>query len=273
MLKIGDFSKLSRISIRMLRHYDEIGLLAPKSTDPFTGYRYYSEDQLPLADRIHALKKMGFSLNAVSELLKTYNDPQSLKKYLEMRRLEVKDQMEKSAIQLHLLETTIKRLGKDEHVMDYSVLLKEMPVRTVASVRNVISSYDKEGILWKQMMQEIALQNVRYANPCYSIAIFHDKEYKEQNPDVEIQLSVQGTYHNTDHVVFKEVSPVLVASTTYKGGYDQISEVNQAVAHWVKANDYDFDGAMFNIYHVGPAQTQNPDEFVTEICFPVKKNE
>ncbi|MCO7127588.1 MerR family transcriptional regulator [Sporolactobacillus shoreicorticis] len=190
MLKIGDFSKLSRISIRMLRHYDDIGLLVPKSTDPFTGYRYYNEDQLPLADRIHALKKMGFSLHAVSKILKIYNDPQSLKKYLMVRRLEVMEQMETSTVQLHLLETTIQRLGKDEHVMDYSVTLKEMPLRTVASVRNVIPSYDKEGILWEQMMQEIAMQNVRYANPCYSVAIFHDKEYKEQNPDVEIQLSV-----------------------------------------------------------------------------------
>lgn len=42
MLKIGDFSKLSRISIRMLRHYNEIGLLIPESIDDFTGYRYYS---------------------------------------------------------------------------------------------------------------------------------------------------------------------------------------------------------------------------------------
>lgn len=56
MLKIGDFSKLSRISIRMLRHYDEIGLLVPRSTDQMTGYRYYSEDQLPQASRITSLK-------------------------------------------------------------------------------------------------------------------------------------------------------------------------------------------------------------------------
>lgn len=61
-VKIGDFSKLSRISIRMLRHYNEIGLLIPESIDDFTGYRYYSEAQLPVANRITALKDMGFSL-------------------------------------------------------------------------------------------------------------------------------------------------------------------------------------------------------------------
>ncbi|MBR2811650.1 MAG: MerR family DNA-binding transcriptional regulator, partial [Solobacterium sp.] len=62
MLKIGEFSKLARISVRMLRHYDEIGLLKPAETDPFTDYRYYREDQLPTAGRIAALKDMGFSL-------------------------------------------------------------------------------------------------------------------------------------------------------------------------------------------------------------------
>ena len=71
MLKIGDFSKLSRISIRMLRHYNGIGLLVPESVDEFTGYRYYTEAQLPLADRIRSLKAMGFSLSAVSEILKS----------------------------------------------------------------------------------------------------------------------------------------------------------------------------------------------------------
>ena len=60
MLKIGEFSKLSRVSVRMLRHYDEIGLLKPAKIDRFTDYRYYREDQLPIAGRIAALKDMGF---------------------------------------------------------------------------------------------------------------------------------------------------------------------------------------------------------------------
>ena len=82
MLNIGDFSKLSRISIRMLRHYDELGLLVPKSIDPGTGYRYYAENQLTLAGRIAALKDMGFGLAAIGEILHSYNDPQALVRFL-----------------------------------------------------------------------------------------------------------------------------------------------------------------------------------------------
>mgnify|MGYP000844853752 FL=1 len=121
MLKIGIFSKLSRISIRMLRHYDEIGLLVPEYTDRFTGYRYYSEEQLLAANRINALKEMGFSLSVISEILKTYNDPQALKEYLLLKQAELKEQMDKMGMQLRILETTINRLGKDVNVMEYSV--------------------------------------------------------------------------------------------------------------------------------------------------------
>ena len=271
MLKIGDFSKLSRISIRMLRHYDDIGLLMPESIDRFTGHRYYSEAQLPLAGRINALKDMGFSLSVISEILHAYGDPQALRQYLTLRQSEMKEQAEKTGRQLLLLETAINRLGKDETRMNYDVILKEMPQRYVASLRKVIPSYDREGLLWEQMMRELAAQNVQYANPCYSVAVFHDEEYKEEDPDVEIQLSVQGSYRNMDNVVFKTVPPVLIASATYKGSYEQLSAVNQAVANWINDNGYDFNGVMFNIYHVSPAQTQNPDELVTEICYPVKK--
>ena len=69
MLKIGDFSKLSRISIRMLRHYDEIGLLKPGKVDAFTGYRYYEESQLLDAERIQVLKNMGFGLSVIREIM------------------------------------------------------------------------------------------------------------------------------------------------------------------------------------------------------------
>ncbi len=74
MLKIGDFSKLSRISIRMLRHYDEIALLRPEAVDNFTGYRYYSEAQLPLVGRIQAFKNIGFELSVIREIQEKYED-------------------------------------------------------------------------------------------------------------------------------------------------------------------------------------------------------
>jgi effector-binding domain-containing protein len=91
--------------------------------------------------------------------------------------------------------------------------------------------------------------------------------------DVEVQKSVKGSYPNTEHVVFKTEPPVLIASATYKGSYEKVNEVNEAVANWVKDNGYDFNGLSFNIYHISPHETQNPEEFVTEVCYPVKKKD
>ena len=62
MLKIGDFSKLSYVSAKALRHYDDLGLLQPAHIDPATGYRYYTVDQLPRLHRILALKDLGLAL-------------------------------------------------------------------------------------------------------------------------------------------------------------------------------------------------------------------
>ena len=270
MLKIGDFSKLSRISIRMLRHYDEIGLLVPQSTDSFTGYRYYSEDQLPVAGQINALKDMGFGLSAIGEILKSYDNPQKLAEFLRVKQAEVKAEAEEAAHRLLLLETAIKRLRKDGTAMSYNVILKTLPERYAASVRQIIPAYDQEGMLWNILMKETAPLKIQPAENCYSLAVFHDEGYKESDVDVEIQMSVNGSYPNTQNVVFKMVPEIEVASATYQGSYEQLTAVNQAVANWINDNGYEFNGAMLCIYHVSPAQTQNPDELVTEVCYPVK---
>lgn len=271
MLKIGEFSKLSRVSVRLLRLYDEAGLLAPASIDPFTGYRYYSEAQLPVANRITALKEMGFTHVAISEVLRCYDDPSVLERWLLLRREEARVEMETSAQRLRLLDTAIERLRKDESNMKYDVTVKTIPERTVASVRQILPSYDHEGYLWGIYCEETARMDIQDGGPFVCAALFHDREFKEADVDVEIQRTVAGTYPDTKHVKFKTVPAVQVASATFQGSYSQISEVNEAVAAWVAGNGWAFNGAAFFIYHVSPHDTKNPDEFVTEICYPVKR--
>ena len=271
MLKIGDFSKLSRVSIRMLRHYDELGLLVPKTTDNFTSYRYYAEDQLPIAGRIVALRDMGFGLAAIGEILRSYDNPQALAEFLAVKQAEVQAEVEETSRRLLLLDTAIKRLRKDETAMNYSVSLKTLQERTVASVRKVIPSYDQEGMLWGILMQETAPLGMQQTDPSNTLALFHDDGFKEHDVDVEVQMTVKGSYPNTENVVFKTEPAVEYASATYKGSYEQTTAVNQAVAAWVQDNGYEFGGMMFCIYHVSPHETQNPDEYVTEVCYSIKK--
>ena len=258
MFKIGEFSKLSRISIRMLRHYDEIGLLVPEHIDPWTGYRRYAAAQLLTASRITALRCLGFSLADTASLLACWEDRDAMERRLQARRAAVETSIRQASDQLRLLDTAIDRLRKEEAPMKYDVTIKTLPERQVASVRQILPGYDREGDLWHIFAQETASLRIQDGDPPLCVSVFHDGEYKESDVDVEIQKTVKGTYPDTAHVTFKTVPPVTVASATFQGGYHQIGEVNQAVAAWAEANGYAFGGPFFNIYHVSPRRPGIP---------------
>ena len=269
MLKIGEVSGLSRISIRMLRYYDENGLLCPAYIDETSGYRYYEECQLVEAARIAALRDIGFGVALIGEIIR--GGERTLERALRQRRKELLEERERANSQLLRLESALHRLGKDECNMKYEVTCKTLPARYVASVRDILPAYSYEGRLWHTLMKETAALGLQPDGPCCAVGIYHDTEYRDRDVDVEIQYSVKGRYQDTEHVKFKTVPPVFMASAVYTGSYEKISEVNAAVAAWVRDNGYVFDGLSFSIYHVGPNETQNPDELVTEVCYPVRK--
>ena len=270
MLKIGEFSKLSRVSVRMLRHYDEIGLLKPAEIDRFTDYRYYRADQLPTVCRITALKDMGFPLADIVRILAVYDDKEKLEEYFSARQRELEAISQDTAHKLTLLEAARKRLRKEEN-MSYDITVKTFPERYAATVHMTIPRYEDEGMVWGIMAQETCRMNLAEADPCLCAVTFLDGEYKEENVELMAWKTVKGSYPDTEHVKFLTLPEVTVASCTYKGSYEQISEVYAAVVAWLEANGYEYAGPMFNIYHVSPHETQNPDEFVTEVCYPVKK--
>lgn len=270
MFKIGDFSKLSSISIRMLRHYDKVELLQPEKVDEQNGYRYYSAAQLKKVNQIQTLKDMGFNIAAIKEIVESENI-EVIKSQFVNRSAQIKEDMHNLQKQLRFLEDLLKTMREDFVEMNYHVSLKEIPERKVASVRKVIRSYNCEGDLWSILMQEINVKNISIANPSYSIATFHDQEYKENDVDVEIQINILGEHENTKDVNFKKIDPSCVASITVNGSYEQMTAVNEAAAKWIETEGYELAGPMFNIYHVSPAMESNPNKWVTEVCYPINK--
>ena len=153
MLKIGEFSKLSRVSVRMLRHYDEVGLLAPSEVDSMTGYRYYSERQLITAGRIAALRALGFGLSETRELLRLYDDRAALDARLAAQRTRLEALAADTAQKLRLLDTARERLRKEAD-MNYNVTIRTLPERYAACVRMTIPCYDAEGMVWDVLCRE-----------------------------------------------------------------------------------------------------------------------
>lgn len=271
MLRIGDFSKLSKISIRMLRYYDELGILVPESISKESGYRYYSPEQLSLAFRIQALKDMGFNLDTIRDILKTYDDTDNLKRYLLLRYDEMEIEVKEKQNKLKLLKSIINRLGKDCDYMKFNVVVKELPSRYVASLRGILPGNQQEGFLWNKLSEQIESQKIEYASPCFPVTIYYDEGYKEQDVDVEIQMSVKGQYADTEDVRFITTEQMTVASVIINGSYEQLPEANEAVAKYISDNEYTMSGPMFYIYHVNPGMETNPENWVTEICYPVTK--
>ena len=270
MLKIGEFSKLSRVSVRMLRHYDEIGLLKPAQIDRFTDYRYYREDQLPIAGRIAALKDMGFSLADIVKILAVYDDREQLERFFSARRKDLVALSRDTAHRLTLLDAAQRRLRKEED-MRYNVTIKTIPERYAATVRMTIPRYEDEGMIWSVLAAETARMRLTEADPCLCAVTYLDGEYKEENVEMLAWKTVKGTYPDTEHVRFCTLPEVTVASCVYQGSYTQIVDVYASVVAWMEENGYEAAGPMFNIYHVSPHETRNPEEFVTEVCYPARK--
>jgi DNA-binding transcriptional MerR regulator len=125
MFKIGDFSKLTRVSVRMLRHYDEIGLLKPQAIDNFTGYRFYSVDQIPKINRVQVLKEMGFSLSDIVGLMERDLDSNQLLILLHNRKREISAVIQTENEKLLRVENMIKFINKEDSIMKYDITLKK----------------------------------------------------------------------------------------------------------------------------------------------------
>ncbi len=93
MIRIGDFSKLSRVPVKTLRYYDEVGLLKPVEVDAFTGYRLYKYSQLPTLNRILALKELGFSLEEIGRLLDEDLSVEQMRGMLKLREMEARQRV------------------------------------------------------------------------------------------------------------------------------------------------------------------------------------
>lgn len=134
MIRIGDFSKLSRISVKTLRFYDEMELLKPVEVDSFTGYRYYEYSQLRRLNRILALKDLGFSLDEIRRLLE-YNLPvEQLRGMLKLREAESRQRVQDEAERLVHIEARLRQIEQEDIMSKYDVVIKKIDALKVASL-------------------------------------------------------------------------------------------------------------------------------------------
>lgn len=274
MFRIGDFSRLARVTIKTLHHYDEAGLLQPLHVDRQSGYRYYDASQLQTLHRILLLKDLGFSLDQIRELMDT--EAASLAATLAKRREELAATIAADQSRLRRLEALQLTLDQRSAGIQPTVLLRESPAIEVYSIRLRVPHF---GAPMQALFEaaEATVAAVQARSPASPFTIFHDLEYREQDADVEVCIPVKPAARLETHLLPRCEA---TASITYQGPYEQTPIAYAALLDWMNRSGMRLAGPLREIYHrygadqLGyslPAAVLAKDsvDFVTELQAPV----
>ncbi len=158
---IGEFARHGRVSVRMLRHYDAIGLLRPARVDAGSGYRFYDAGQLADLNRVIALKDLGFTLEQVRTVLAEKVSAEELRGMLKLRRAEVHAQIEADAARLARIEARLRTIEAEDRVALDGIVVKRLAPVRVAELTGRAAGYRPDAItpviqglycdLWQRM--------------------------------------------------------------------------------------------------------------------------
>lgn len=265
LLRIGTFSTLSRISVRMLRHYQEHGVLAPACVDPFSGHRYYRPGQLDDANLAVQLRDAGFSVEKIAQFLES-TDPARVEAAIDAQRQELSKQREDLHAQLIALDhvsTTLK--GRPEMT---EVTIKTLPEMATANLRRIVSSYGDEGVLWEEITPLLEQSGASFPAGGIAGATFHDPDHKESDVDVEVWIQVSESFTPVPPLECRAEPAREIVTATFTGDYSQMPSVTRAIGAFIAEHRLE-TGPMFNIYRVSPAQNPDPSSWITDVCLPV----
>ncbi|GCF95720.1 MerR family transcriptional regulator [Enterococcus florum] len=268
MLKIGEFSKLAHVSIRMLRHYDEIGLLHPKKIDDESGYRYYEAHQLEQLERILMLKELTFSLKEIKRILT--EGPEDFKRELIEKSKEIQTEIEKDQQRLEMIERRILQIDLPR---EYCIEVKTVPAFFGVSLRGTIPTFYHEGSMWETFHALLAKQEIQISPQVPNNAtIFHDQKYEEGSIDIEVVYAIEHLISVQQPLQVREFPELpLVGSIQVEGNYHQLPEAYHAFASWLENHpEYEMSTTTRQVSFVGPEETEDPEDYFTEIQIPLK---
>ncbi|MGN0032373.1 MAG: MerR family transcriptional regulator [Candidatus Limimorpha sp.] len=269
-LKIGEFSRLCHVTVRTLRHYEEIGLLIPDHVDEWTNYRYYSVVQFQKMQAIIQLKELGFSLEEIRDIFEEETHIPSIG-LLNEKIVSCEKELKALQHRKKVLKSLIDFQKKKNKMKD--ITIETLPSIIVASYRTTIESYDKLGqAICEKVMPEMIRACCKCEQPGYCFTIDHNKEYRETNIDIEYCEQVVEKGKDTEMLKFKVLPeiPTAICIKSY-GNYNLLPRYFANVLEYIEKEGYQIsDSPRFN-YVDGIWNEENPDKWLTIIQVPVKK--
>jgi len=291
MLKIGEFSRLSQVTVKTLHHYDELGLIKPVYIDPATGYRFYTVEQLPRIHRIMALKEMGLSLEQIGLMLEKELSTEEMRGMFHFKQAEIQQEVREAQRQLAIVEFRLRMIEAEANFPVLDVVIKKLEAMRflslfVESPSNEKAAMDNMAKTVKALTQAIAEGVIKHTGVV--IDVFHGEtilplespELREKQHEILI-----GVEKSQQEVVIEDLGRLTVrdepaietaATLMLTGkGNDPLKKFEQvALLHrWTIAQGYEPRDLVRYWNHRGPLQTLNREEFVIEAQLPVDNGE
>lgn len=261
MLKIGEFARLAKVSIKQLRHYDQLGLLRAHAVDRSSGYRYYHVNQLATLNRLLIYRSLGFSLQETRRLLRVDNPAGELREMLTARRTALAARVEIERARLAEVEARIAEIERDGHAPRYEVAIRSVEPSTAVSLRRRCGSYEDVG----ELLQTIRAHLPSRAPITRYGAIWHRCSTRGPEIECEALVFLDSSKRSTGADLVK-VPGCTVASVVHEEGASDTRQVYRAAIERAESLGYRVAGPMRELYASHPAAASG----VVEVQFPVE---
>ena len=271
MFRIGEFSRLTQVSVRLLRYYDAQGLLKPALTDPFTGYRLYTAEQIPQLQRVLLLRDAQFTVGEMAPLLARWEEG-AVAEGLRAKKRELERELEQQRRRVEKIGAALQDLAGGRLEVHCNVVLKAAPGGLILALREMIPDYFCEGRLWEKLAAFVRREGVEPLPGASSLAIFYGGGGQEEGVDVEAAVRVKRAGQDKDGFVYRQLEPVeTMACVMVHGPYENIGPAYHAFAVWLEEHrQYEMAGPSRQICHIGPGAGAAPEQFLTEVQTPVR---
>ena len=265
LVPIGRFSKMTRLSVKALRLYDEIGLLPPAHVDPSSGYRYYHLGQANRAEAVRILRSVDMPLDDIRTILET-DDPELVHKQLVAHRERLAERLAAQERTLVYLESLIQR---KEGIMPYDVQVVETTPQLVAATKvhtNVRRIGVDIGAGFGSLMMALGREGMAPSGA--PLIVYHDVIEEETDGDLEICVPVHAAISGDGDVYSRELEGGTMVTTVHHGPYEQIALAYHTLTGWISEHGHDVAGPPREIYLNDP-QMVPPEDLLTRVEFPI----
>ena len=274
MFKIGEFSKIAQVSGHLLRYYNEIGLFTPAKIDQWTGYRYYSAQQLPRLNRILALKELGLSLEQIRRMLDEAISAEEIRGMFALRKAQIEQSIQTDIANLHQIESRLRRIEKGDMSNDYEITVKKIPAQQFLAVRSIYRSFDEARQMIDEMQRSLP-KSIARNTLGHLTALIHNEMFGDDEIDLEMGFVTTQQFDGTIQLSngralsMRTLPAVALMATSMRVGSPATAHSCRAtLATWVESNGYEFNGNGRELFIV-PPKPGREHETVMEIQYPI----